>query len=69
MWHRQGDYLTIVGLNWVAVERLLPKGHMRQAVLDACRYIESGALEGDGERVRILSTKQTSTPSDTGGNA
>lgn len=69
MWQRQGDYMTIVGLNWVAVERLLPQGPMRQAVLEACRHIEAGAMMGDGERIKMVANKQASQSRDDTGNA
>jgi hypothetical protein len=43
-----------MGLDWTALFALMGPSDQREAIIEACRYIEAGALEGDGERVKSM---------------
>jgi hypothetical protein len=49
-----GDFAAVTGLDWPGALACLPADlppAEREQVLDALRWIEAGALEGDGARV------------------
>lgn len=54
VWKRGGDYLSLMGLDWTALFALMGPSDHREAIIEACRYIEAGALDGDGERVKSM---------------
>jgi hypothetical protein len=46
--------MGLMGLDWSALLALIGNAKSREAIIDACRYIEAGAIEGDGERIKSM---------------
>jgi hypothetical protein len=67
VWKRGGEYLSLMGLDWTALLALLGPSNHREAIIEACRFIEAGALDGDGERIKSMIERNRSQGSSNGG--
>jgi hypothetical protein len=67
VWKRGGEYTSLMGLDWTALLALLGPDPQREAIIEACRYIEAGAIEGDDERVKSMIERSKSQGNSNGG--
>jgi hypothetical protein len=43
-----------MGLDWTALLAVLGPSQHREIIIEACRHIEAGALEGNGELIKSM---------------
>lgn len=67
VWKRGGEYMSLTGLDWTALLNLLGPSQNREAIIEACRFIEAGALDGDGERIKSMIERNKSQGNSNGG--